>query len=174
MRKTAFVSWIIMLSILLYGCKDDTESTNVLSSNLLAEMTATTESEILELYNSQIKETINAGVKAYSVNATTFDLNKDGNDEIIAYFISSLNSGSLGNINVDIWTKENGVYKNIGIRNPIYLNPHLDGNFENTSNNVSLQVVDNRKNNFYDLWYITVTNNGTQKDVLHFNGINYE
>ena len=82
MRKTAFVSWIIMLSILLYGCKDNSETTNVLSDNLLSEMTATNKSEILELYSSQIEESVNAGVKAYSVNATTFDLNQDGNDEI--------------------------------------------------------------------------------------------
>lgn len=78
------------------------------------------------LYQEQLQEWTSLGV-AYEVYYGRFDLNGDGADEIIAYAISPMNSGSLGNIRLDIWKKEDGSYTNIGLEDTPLLNPHEPG-----------------------------------------------
>lgn len=78
------------------------------------------------LYHEQLQEWTSLGV-AYEVYYGRFDLNGDGADEIIAYAISALNSGSLGNIRLDIWKKKDGSYANIGLEDTLLLNPHEPG-----------------------------------------------
>lgn len=78
------------------------------------------------LYQEQLQEWTSLGV-AYEVYYGRFDLNGDDADEIIAYAISSLNSGSLGNIQLDIWKEDDNSYMNIGFKETLLLNPHEPG-----------------------------------------------
>ena len=131
---------------------------------------------LLSLYQQPIDECIKAGCNSYGIYATSYDLNHDGNKEIISYFMSSLNSGSCGNITLDIWICEKGVYKNVGSKETLYLNPHHDENGYYLSQYASLKIMNKTSNHFYDLWYVIVREDNGQEEetVYQFTGNTYQ
>lgn len=89
------------------------------------------------LYQEQLQEWSALGA-AYEVYYGRFDLNGDGADEIVSYAISAMNSGSLGNIQLDIWKEKDGSYTNIGLEDALLLNPHETG-FEDLRADIMLE-----------------------------------
>lgn len=95
-------------------------------SDILRSLTTLSSQEddtVCSLYQEQLQEWTSLGA-AYKVYYGRFDLNGDGSDEIVSYAISVINSGSLGNIQLDIWKKKDGSYANIGFEDALLLNPH--------------------------------------------------
>ena len=138
----------LMMGLLVFANSIVTEcsniSENINSINVLDSVVEYTSSnlpqKIYALYEAEINELANYGSTAYSIYLYDVDLNNDGRDEIVSFFVSVLNSGSSGNFKLDIWEGED-TYRNIGPMYTFCLNPkgeatgselifHLDNKIE--------------------------------------------
>ena len=106
---------------------------------------------------------------AYCIYVYYYDLNDDGDTEIISSLMGLFNSGSSGNMTLNIWQKNESSYIDIGIDEWLFLNSPKG------MDEYVLEVSDNKTNGMYDLVY-RVTNGG--KDVVYkvykFNGSHYQ
>lgn len=131
---------LLMLMLSCNNNSDDILYQDILSS--LATLTEHNDDIVYELYRKEIYEWTSVGAM-YQVYYGRFDLDGDAIDEIVAYAISVINSGSLGNIQLDIWKGEGGNYINIGFEDALLLNPHESG-FEN----LKVDILTERQNDY--------------------------
>ncbi len=150
------------------GCSDfqTVEEPEVIAENLLPEFVQTEDAVLQSHYADEIAECrkLNA---AHSVYALQYDLNEDGSRETISYFISTLNSGSTGNIVLHVHS-QNGVFS---FSDAIFLNPHPDGK----SCTPKLQVMGSKSSGYSDMRYTVFDDSGAtvNEQDFHFNGSEY-
>ena len=154
------------------------EGNSIAQAILFDEFEEIRDGEIFTLYKDQIDECIALDCEAFWVEAICVDLNNDGTDEVMSYFMSSVHSGSLGNLMLDIWVKDGGAYKNIGLTEDIFLNPHhWDDDGTRVFFDVFLYAVESPGNEYRDIWYVTKgTVNGVPSAstwVFSFDGNSY-
>lgn len=140
MNIFAYLLYVCLL-FLIGSCS----SQKVLYPDILRSLTALSEQGddiVYDLYQEQIHEWTSLGA-AYQVYYGRFDLDGDAIDEIIAYAMSTMNSGSLGNIQLDIWKENDDGYMNIGFKDALLLNPHEPG-FED----LKVDIMTERQNGY--------------------------
>lgn len=115
---------MVLLPFLLAGCDTvrTVEDSGIIKDDILEDFIQTDDLALLAYYADEIAECekLNA---AYSIYAAQFDLNQDGSAETISYLLSTLNSGSSGNILLHVHS-ENGA---LPFSDEVFLNPHPDG-----------------------------------------------
>ncbi|MDR2087924.1 MAG: hypothetical protein LBP73_01035 [Clostridiales Family XIII bacterium] len=104
----------------------------------------------------------------YDIFAMEYDMDDDGKQDVIAYFISSANSGSLGNITLDIWTETDRETSKNTFRDWIELNPK----FKNLEY-VRVDILSTKTNGFHDFGITTYAGGEQYQFVYAFDGEMY-
>ena len=106
-------------------------------------------------------------MQPHSVYALQYDLNEDGAKETISYLLSTLNSGSSGNIVLHVHS-QNEVFS---FSDAIFLNPHPDG--KNCT--PKLQVMGSKSSGYFDVRYTVFDDSGVAVNAqdFRFNGSEY-
>ncbi len=161
--------WLMtLLSFLFAGC--DTvrtmEDSGIIKDDILQDFVQTDDPALLAYYADEIAECekLNA---AYSVYATDFDLNQDGSAETISYLLSTLSSGSNGNIFLHLHL-ENRV---LPFSDEVFLNPHPDGK----QFRPKLQVIKSESGAYPDIRYAVYDDSGAsvKEQIFRFDSSGY-
>ena len=169
LSKIILEVFVILFLLLLGACETNTNIEQCDAVNVLMEMESkfTEDESVLQVYSSDIlsAEEFNC---SYGIEYFYYDLNGDGTDEIISYFMSSLNSGSSGNFHLDIWIQEDNGYINIGPTTTIFLNPRLPN-----ITDISLTISNKKTNGFYEMVYSIDNAEGFIRTSFPFDGLTY-
>lgn len=165
MKRTCL---LVLLTPFLAGCSGvpAVEDPGNIAENLLQEFAPTEEAALLQYYADEIAECekLNA---AYSVYAAKYDLNQDGSTETISYLMSTLNSGSSGNLMLYVHAED----RVLPFSDEIYLNPHPD----DKRLIPKLQVMESQSGGYHDIRYTASEASGAVVKELYFrfDGIGY-
>ncbi len=157
-----------LLPFLFAGCNifSSTENPAMIADDILAGFVQTEDPALLAYYADEIAECKKLDA-AYAVCATEFDLNQDGTAETISYMLSTLNSGSSGNIMLYVHSQDS----TFPFSEEIFLNPHTNG----TNPSPRLQIIESKHNGFYDIRYAVFDDSSTviTKQDFCFDGMRY-
>jgi ankyrin repeat protein len=119
-----------------------------------------------DLYEKEISE-CEAAYASYSVHALAYDADDDGRDEIISYFTSTLHSGSLGNVFLDVFKYDTNDYRNCGLVDQVFLNQHPD------VDKIYVDILKTKTNGFYDFGVSYVGAENIRQKIYRFDGERY-
>ena len=158
----------LSLPILFAGCSGvrTVEEPEVIAENILPEFVQTEDAALQLYYADEIAECGKLDA-AHSVYALQYDLNEDGAKETISYLLSTLDSGSSGNIVLHVHS-QNEVFS---FSDAIFLNPHPDG--KNCT--PKLQVMGSKSSGYFDVRYMVFDDSGVAVNAqnFRFNGSEY-
>lgn len=138
----------IMMLVNLCSCGKQEEKPCELV-NLLPQFAQTDDVMLYDYYAEEIAECKAMGTDAYCVEKVCYDLDGDGTEETLSFFMSSIHNGSLGNVEVDIFDGKTQIGENLYME----LNPHLDENALHADYTTYLWVLPQDSNGYADLEY---------------------
>jgi hypothetical protein len=114
---------------------------------------------------------LTTGKVHYDIFAMEYDINDDAKQDVVAYFISSTNSGSLGNITLDVWVENDGEIPKKPFKNWILLNPKFES-FE-ILEYVQVDILNTKTNGFHDFGVTMRVGGKPFQSVYEFDGEMY-
>ena len=146
-RLSKILLTYVIAFVFCCGCSAITEFQLSEDLNCLESFEQMTNDPLMQsLYKDELSELREIGATAYTIMALSHDLDGDGIDEIISYYESVLNSGSGGNIDVDIWSGA-GYQERIVAKDKFALNP------DHRATDIKLLLTTESYNNFPVLLY---------------------